>query len=144
MENKRGRPGPFLPQWDYKFSEEPNLELQITKEIPLHSPWLTLWYSFISEIIIGLFFYENNTLIGPVTSSVYGEKHHQLLNNVVIPALQQRQCLDKTIFMQDGRHRMHTSLCGYSSRDDRNSPLKESLDTAFQLHAHLGPTILSF
>lgn len=53
-------------------------------------------------MIIGPFFYENITPTGPVTCSVTGEKYRHMLNSFVIPALQQRQCLEEITFMQDG------------------------------------------
>jgi hypothetical protein len=51
---------------------------------------------------LGPFFYENITPTGLETCFVTGSKYRQMLNNCVIPALQQRQCLRKIIFMQDG------------------------------------------
>ncbi|GBM41523.1 hypothetical protein AVEN_32328-1 [Araneus ventricosus] len=39
---------------------------------------------------------------GPVTCTVSGTRYESLLRNHLIPALQQRGCVDSTIFAQDG------------------------------------------
>lgn len=70
--------------------------------LPLHSPKVTVWCGFTSSFIIGPFFFEELRPGGPVTVSVNATRYKSLLENDVIPALQQRQCLDRTIFMQDG------------------------------------------
>lgn len=71
-------------------------------QIPLHSPKLTIWCGFTADFIIGPFFFENITRTGPQTCTVTAERYRDMLTSFVIPQLQQRQCLDETIFMQDG------------------------------------------
>ena len=72
------------------------------QEIPLHSPKVTVWCGFTSTFIIGPFFFEENTRNGPVTCTVTAERYRNMLENFVIPKIQQRQCLDSITFMQDG------------------------------------------
>ncbi|GBM43865.1 hypothetical protein AVEN_256737-1 [Araneus ventricosus] len=48
------------------------------------------------------FFSEEIDHSGPVTCTVNGTRYETLLRNQLIPALQQRGCLDSAIFMQDG------------------------------------------
>ena len=72
--------------WAY---EEPHA----VEEIPLHPPKLTVWCSFTADFIIGPYFFEIITEAGPQTCSVNAERYHDMLNRVVIPQLQQRQCL---------------------------------------------------
>ena len=72
------------------------------QEIPLHSPKVTVWCGFTSSFIIGPYFFEENTPTGPKTCSVNAEKYRTMLLNFAIPQLQQRGCLESTIFMQDG------------------------------------------
>ncbi|GBN61204.1 hypothetical protein AVEN_71519-1 [Araneus ventricosus] len=52
--------------------------------------------------IVGSFFFEDIGPSGPVTCTVNGTRYEPLLRNQLIPALQQRGCLDSTILMQDG------------------------------------------
>ncbi|GBN43390.1 hypothetical protein AVEN_138006-1 [Araneus ventricosus] len=52
-----------------------------------------------AAFIVGPFFFEE---MGPVTYTVKGTCYESLLRNQLIPALQQRGCVDSTIFMQDG------------------------------------------
>ena len=74
----------------------------VVSEIASHSPEVIVWYGFTAEIVIGPFFYENIASDGPVTYSVAGEKYRDTFSIFVIPALQQRTCLRKIIFLQDG------------------------------------------
>ena len=46
--------------------------------------------------------FEIITLAGAQTCSVNAKRYHDVLSRFVIPQHQQRQCLDKIIFMQDG------------------------------------------
>ncbi|GBM57890.1 hypothetical protein AVEN_52402-1 [Araneus ventricosus] len=55
-----------------------------------------------SAFIVGPFFFEEIVPSGPVTYTVNGTRYEYLLRNQLIPALQQRGCVDGTIFMQDG------------------------------------------
>ncbi|GBN84853.1 hypothetical protein AVEN_256418-1 [Araneus ventricosus] len=47
-------------------------------------------------------FFEELGPAGPVTYTVIGVSYESVSHNHVIPALQQRACVDRTIFMQDG------------------------------------------
>lgn len=69
---------------------------------PLHSPKVTVWCGFTASFIIGPYFYEENGASGPVTCTVTAARYADMLQNFTIPQLQQRGCLDSTIFMQDG------------------------------------------
>ena len=71
-------------------------------EIPLNSPKITVWCGFTAEFIIGPFFFETITPTGPETCTINAERYHEMLQTFVIPQLQQRNCLQQTIFMQDG------------------------------------------
>lgn len=79
-------------------SEQPHA----VEEIPLHPQKLTVWCGFTADFIIGPYFFEIITQAGPQTCSVNTQRYHDMLSSFVIPQLQQRQCLDKIIFMQDG------------------------------------------
>lgn len=70
--------------------------------LPLHSEQVTVWCGITATFIIGPFFFEEITPAGPVTCTVTGKRYEALLRNHVLPALQKRQCVDRTIFMQDG------------------------------------------
>ncbi|KMQ82897.1 transposable element tc3 transposase [Lasius niger] len=70
--------------------------------LPLHSEKVTVWCGITATFIVGPFFFEEITPAGPVTCTVTGKRYEALLRNHVLPALQQRQCVDRTIFMQDG------------------------------------------
>ncbi|GBN06504.1 hypothetical protein AVEN_202351-1 [Araneus ventricosus] len=69
--------------------------------MPLHSQKVTVWCGFTAAFIFGPLFLEEIGLSGPVTCTVNGTRYESLLRNQLIPALQQRGCVDSTIFMQD-------------------------------------------
>ena len=69
---------------------------------PLHSPKVTDWCGFTASFIIGPYFYEENVASGPVTCIVTATRYADKLQNFTILQLQQRGCLDSTIFIQDG------------------------------------------
>ncbi|GBL79543.1 hypothetical protein AVEN_18127-1 [Araneus ventricosus] len=69
--------------------------------LPLHSQKVTVWCGFSAAFIVGPFFFEEIGLPGPVTCTVNGTRHESLLQNQLIPALQQRGFVGSTIFMQD-------------------------------------------
>ncbi|GBL81419.1 hypothetical protein AVEN_143703-1 [Araneus ventricosus] len=73
--------------------------------LPLHSQKVTVWYGFTAAFIVGPFFFEEIGPSGPVTCAVNGTRYETLLCNQLIPALQQRGCVDSSIFMQDGAPR---------------------------------------
>ncbi|GBM21250.1 hypothetical protein AVEN_149842-1 [Araneus ventricosus] len=70
--------------------------------LPLHSQKVTVRSEFTAVFIVGPFFFAEIDPSGPVTCTVKGKCYESLLRNQLIPALQQRGCLDSTIFMQDG------------------------------------------
>ncbi|GBO08047.1 hypothetical protein AVEN_143924-1 [Araneus ventricosus] len=70
--------------------------------LPLHSQKVNLWFGFTAAIIVGPFFFEEIGPSGPVTCTINGTRYESLLSNQLIPALQQRGCVNNTIFMQDG------------------------------------------
>ncbi|GBM51964.1 hypothetical protein AVEN_194259-1 [Araneus ventricosus] len=69
---------------------------------PLHSQKVTVWCGFTATFIVGPFFFEEIGPSGPVTCTDNGTRYESLLCNQLIPELQQRGCVDSTIFMQDG------------------------------------------
>ena len=79
-------------------SEQPHA----VQEIPFYPQRLTVWCGFTADFIIRPYFFEIITQARPQTCSVNAERYHDMLSRFVIPQLQQRQCLDKIIFMQDG------------------------------------------
>ncbi|GBL81301.1 hypothetical protein AVEN_143618-1 [Araneus ventricosus] len=70
--------------------------------LPLHSQKVTVWCGFTAAFIVGPFFFEQIGPSDPVTCTVNGTDYESLLLNQLISALQQRGCVDSTIFMQDG------------------------------------------
>lgn len=79
-------------------------------QVPLHSPKVTVWCGFTASFILGPYFFEELTARGPVTCSINGQRYATLLENKIVPDLQARQCLSRTIFMQDGAP-PHISRC---------------------------------
>lgn len=73
-----------------------------TNPVPLHPAKVTVWCGFTASFMIGPYFFEETGALGPVTVTVNGQRYESLLRNDVIPALQQRECVDSIIFMQDG------------------------------------------
>ncbi|GBM76261.1 hypothetical protein AVEN_105439-1 [Araneus ventricosus] len=70
--------------------------------LPLHSQKAIVWRGFMAAFIVGSFFFEEIGPSDPVTCIVKGIRYESLLRNQLIPALQQRGCVDSTIFIQDG------------------------------------------
>ncbi|GBO17555.1 hypothetical protein AVEN_121746-1 [Araneus ventricosus] len=70
--------------------------------LPLHSQNVTVWCGFTAAFIVDTFFSEEIGPSGPLTCTVNGTRYESLLRNQLIPALQQRVCVDSIIFMQDG------------------------------------------
>ncbi|GBL74321.1 hypothetical protein AVEN_235305-1 [Araneus ventricosus] len=68
----------------------------------LHSQKVTVWCGFTAVFIVDPFYLEEIGPSGPVTCTVNGTRYESLLRNQLIPALQQRGCVDSTIFTQDG------------------------------------------
>ncbi|GBN87743.1 hypothetical protein AVEN_240988-1 [Araneus ventricosus] len=69
--------------------------------LPVHSQKVTVWCGFTTAFIVGHFFFEDTVPSGPVPLQSMGHGMN-LLRNQLIPALQQRGCVDGTIFMKDG------------------------------------------
>ncbi|GFV96991.1 uncharacterized protein TNCV_4352031 [Trichonephila clavipes] len=87
----------------------------ILHQQPLHSDYVTAWSGLNAELILGPFFFETLTSQGPKRCSVTSPRYSELLQQQVIPTSQERQCLQTTIFMQDGAtphigHRVKTLL----------------------------------
>ncbi|GBM93480.1 hypothetical protein AVEN_215363-1 [Araneus ventricosus] len=57
---------------------------------------------FTASFIVGPFVFEEIDRWGPVTCAIHGTRYESLLHNQLIPALQERGCVESTIFMQDG------------------------------------------
>ncbi|GBN68634.1 hypothetical protein AVEN_10309-1 [Araneus ventricosus] len=59
---------------------------------------------FTASFIVGPFFSEEIGPSGPVTCTVNGTRYESFLRNQLIPALQQRGCVDSTIFLHSSAH----------------------------------------
>ncbi|GBO39884.1 hypothetical protein AVEN_501-1 [Araneus ventricosus] len=70
--------------------------------LPLHSQKVTVWCGFTAAFIVGPLFFEEIDHSGPETCTVNGTRYESFLHNQLVPALQQRGCVDSKIFMQDG------------------------------------------
>ncbi|GBM58922.1 hypothetical protein AVEN_80721-1 [Araneus ventricosus] len=68
----------------------------------LHPDYITVCCGFTADFLLGSFFFEENTPHGPQRCSIKGSRHYDLLQQQVIPALQERECLETTILIQDG------------------------------------------
>ncbi|GBM02965.1 hypothetical protein AVEN_222293-1 [Araneus ventricosus] len=69
--------------------------------LPLHSQKATVWCGFKAAFIVGPFFFEEIGVSGPITCTVNETRYESLLRNQLIPALQQRGCVDSIILTQD-------------------------------------------
>ena len=67
------------------------------------SAYVTVWCGFTSTFILGLFFFERITPRGPVRCTVTSASYENILMQRAIPALQERNCVGSTVFMQDVR-----------------------------------------
>ena len=68
----------------------------------LNSAFMTMWCGFTSTFILGLFLFERIIPRGPVWCTVTAASYKRILMQRVIPALQERNCVETTVFMQDG------------------------------------------
>lgn len=73
----------------------------------LHAPtttpfWLRDCGEFTQNFILGPFFFETLTRSRSKTFSVTSALYSELLRQQFIPALQERQCMQTTVLMQDG------------------------------------------
>lgn len=74
----------------------------VYQEISLHESIVTVWCGFTSSLTIELYLFEENCALGSLTCSVNGVRYSALLQNFLILSLQQRNCLETTIFIQSG------------------------------------------
>ena len=72
-----------------------------TQPVPLNPAMVTVCCGITASFIIGPYFFEETGALHSVTVTVTGQHCKYLLSIYVIPALQQRGCVDR-IFMQDG------------------------------------------
>ena len=61
------------------------------QEIDLHSPKVTVCCGFKATFIIEPFFFEENARNGAATGTVTAKRYRNILENFVIPEIQQRQ-----------------------------------------------------
>ncbi|GBM55541.1 hypothetical protein AVEN_16355-1 [Araneus ventricosus] len=73
-----------------------------TGALRFYTKKVTVWCGFAAAIIVGPFVFEEIGPSGPVTCTVDATRYESLLRNQFIPALQQRRCVDSTIFIQNG------------------------------------------
>ncbi|GFV48310.1 hypothetical protein TNCV_667121 [Trichonephila clavipes] len=59
------------------------------------------------DFLVGLYFFETATPNGPKRCCVTGTSYGAMLREQLILALQERYCLETTIFMQDGAPSPH-------------------------------------
>ncbi|GBM13494.1 hypothetical protein AVEN_162736-1 [Araneus ventricosus] len=70
--------------------------------VRLHSPKVTAWCGMTASVIIGPFCFEEQSIAGPVTSTVTAASLESMVRRFVISELHQRGVLDTAIFMHDG------------------------------------------
>ncbi|GBN67748.1 hypothetical protein AVEN_44668-1 [Araneus ventricosus] len=70
--------------------------------LPVFSQKVTMWCGFTAAFIVDPFFFEEIGPSGPVTCTINGACYESLLQNQLIPTLQQRGYVESTICMQDG------------------------------------------
>ena len=74
-----------------------------TRLVLLHPAKVTVWCGFTTSFITEPYFFEETGALSPVTVTVTGQRYEYILScNHVVPALQQRGCVDRIIFMLDG------------------------------------------
>ncbi|GFU90423.1 uncharacterized protein TNCV_3948531 [Trichonephila clavipes] len=73
----------------------------ILHQQPLHSVYLTAWCGFTGEFFLRHFFVEILTQV-PKTCSLSTPRYSEFFQQQVISAVQERQCLQTPISMQDG------------------------------------------
>ncbi|GBM58553.1 hypothetical protein AVEN_255333-1 [Araneus ventricosus] len=71
------------------------------KPLPLLYQKVTVCCRFMAAFIVGPFFFGEIGPSGPVTCTVKRTRYESILRNQLIPALQQRGCVDSSIFTQD-------------------------------------------
>ncbi|GBM20337.1 hypothetical protein AVEN_221070-1 [Araneus ventricosus] len=73
----------------------------VVHEQSLHPDYISVMYGFTADYLLGPFFFEENTPHGPQWFSITGARYCDLLQQQIIPALQERQCLETIVFEQD-------------------------------------------
>lgn len=72
-------------------------------QTPLHDQKVTVWCGVTSHCMLGPYFFDEIGNDGEAhTVTVNGNRYLQMLQEFVVPQLQQRNLLDETTFMQDG------------------------------------------
>ena len=74
----------------------------VVHQRPLHSAYVTVRCEFTSTFMLRPFFFEMNTPRGPVRCTVTSASYENILMQRVIPALQERNCIETTVFIQVG------------------------------------------
>ncbi|GBO19828.1 hypothetical protein AVEN_78350-1 [Araneus ventricosus] len=74
----------------------------VVHEQSLNPDCITVERGFTTYFILGTHFFEENTPYGPQRFSIADACCCDLLQKQVIPALQERDCLEITVLMQDG------------------------------------------
>ncbi|GBM99496.1 hypothetical protein AVEN_119775-1 [Araneus ventricosus] len=74
----------------------------VVHEQSLNPDYITIERGFTTYFILGPHFFEDNTPYGPQRCSIADARCCALLQKQAIPALQERDCLETTVLMQDG------------------------------------------
>lgn len=70
--------------------------------VPLHDAKVTVWCGISSTFVLGPYFFEEVTTTGVKSCSVTSARYKSMLQNYVIPELQQRNVISDIVWMQDG------------------------------------------
>ncbi|GFW68644.1 transposable element tc3 transposase [Trichonephila clavipes] len=65
----------------------------------LQSEMVTVWYRIIAMFVVQPFFFKEITSVGPVIYTLTANWYESLLSGHVLPELQQRQCVNRPIFL---------------------------------------------
>ena len=57
----------------------------VVHECSLHSDYISVWYGFTADFILGPFFFEQNTSLGHQRCFITGSRYCNLLQQCVIP-----------------------------------------------------------
>ena len=69
---------------------------------PNHSDCVTAWCGMTRGFLVGPYFFQTPTSSGPKRCSVIRTNCRAMLREQLISALQERDCLETKVFMQDG------------------------------------------
>ena len=77
-----------------------------TQPVPLHPAKVNVGWGFTASFksSSGHIFFVETGDFGNVTFTVTGQSYECILRNHVIPTIHQRECMDRSIFMQYGAH----------------------------------------